>query len=68
LRVFRDRADGSTSNPDLLKVTIRGDHGLELQLAHDGDTRAVCERQVLVAIPEKQVGTAVGFRNLIATR
>jgi hypothetical protein len=41
--------------PDLMKVTIGGDHRRQPKLAHDRDARAVRERQVLIAVLEEQV-------------
>src|SRR6266566_2165088 len=38
----------------LVEVAIGGDHGLQSQLPHDGDARAVRERKVLIAILEEE--------------
>src|SRR5206468_6137968 len=39
----------------LVEVAIGSDHGLQPQLPHDRDARAIRERKVLVAIPEEEV-------------
>ena len=58
---FQSTGRRSSSNhvePHLARVPIGGDHGGQPQLAHDRKAGAVRERQVLVAILEKQVPRA----------